>query len=120
MRYLILSLILLSACGDDVEPYTWGDAVEEVVVAFCEEVQACYPDTISEENKIYCIKHSIFHLCQAEETCNEELEEGAEDLVSTCVEAIPGFNCTSLSYFGALPEECTPVFELNPNKKEDE
>jgi hypothetical protein len=126
MRYLAILLTCMFACGDNEQPpYTWGDATQEVGLAFCSAIQECGYSYTPEQLEV-CAEHSSYHMCKFDGTCEVSLPDGAEESVAECVAAfgnIPeeqlDLNCFLLSYYGVFPSplECSPFFDLNPSKE---
>jgi hypothetical protein len=116
MRKILAGFLFLAACGGS-DPYTWGDAVSSVTVAYCERLATCgfYSD---EEGLNKCIAHTEFHLCELEDTCSEKIAAEAEADVDLCVADMAEADCYFLGYWGVTPESCGPVFEYNPANEE--
>jgi hypothetical protein len=125
VRHLLTTLIavtVVTACGGGTQPYTWGDASEEVARVYCEGVEACGFAVDVE----LCVEHAAWHLCVPDGTCDDEVdadaaaeaigecaaavEQGAEDFAAGTDQRI----CTVV-FFGGLPSpECDAVWPLDP------
>lgn len=117
MKRLLLIILSLAACGDNEQPYTWGDVAFEVSGAYCTKMQQCGVPGIREQYGS-CYRHSVHHLCELNDTCDVELPSSAQELTRACVKSIPRQDCAWLVYFGLLPAECTPVFEYRPDAQQ--
>lgn len=126
MKYIwLICLIFCINCSDR---YTWGEASEEISEAYCEALNHCTNDSLGNEYINKCIKHSVFHLCELDKTCNEEIGSDGEDAVNECMNALEhtyekneddsfkdgGEGCIRLLFVGALPSECSKFFEYRP------
>ncbi len=107
MKNLLMIAVLSIACGGP-EPDTWGNASEDIVVAYCDALGACYE--WDEGAVTTCIKHTAFHLCEIDDTCDVEISEERRTDVDACVLDMPDQNCFLLAW-GALPVSCDPALE---------
>lgn len=115
MRTALSAILFLSACsfGPVTDDFTWGDASLSISEAYCTRSEECGWLTGTDA----CVAHSVFHLCELEETCLISLPDGSEEIVTACSEAMAGFDCFLIG-FGFTPEECGPVFDLRPMTSE--
>ena len=117
----VIVLVLVGACGG----FTWGDLSEELSDEFCLARVGC--GLASEDGVDRCVRHSINHLCELDETCDVSLPSEAEDDLATCLDAIEkitardnngkfldnGDGCFNL-LFGVVPKECSAVLDHRP------
>ena len=105
-KFALLTItILASACGDGVlEPPTFGEAAEQLSVAFCERSIECNNRT--PEVLPYCIDHNITSLCNIWD-CAEQLEPEQVELVDQCAIDLRARDCTA-----QLSSTCLEELEL--------
>ncbi len=120
MKRLAL-LICLTACGDNIEPTTWGDVSAELAVEFCDGLGFC--GWIQDDERALCIEHTSWHLCEPDMSCDTVVDaEVAAAAIAECRAALDADvyldpyseECFFLGYFGRMPPECNAVFELHP------
>lgn len=122
MRHLIATLLLLATCGGNDDPYTWGDASDEIALAYCEGLDAC----TFEVDVDLCVDHTAWHLCEADRSCDAQVDGDAFALaLEECRAAVDagavefaeaGGDATVCNaiLFGSLPHACDPLFEFRP------
>jgi len=110
----VYTLVLcLTACENDTpdmvdEPFTWGDASELITTAYCDTLVDC---RLLKPDQVWpCKRHIFHHLCELEDLCDTSLPEGAREAAWRCHDAIVE-ECT----FYLPKEECTPIFEYEPD-----
>lgn len=110
MKKFVL-LAALIGCGGGGDEYTWGDATEEVVTAYCERVYECFGagGEDYDESVRRCIDHSVYHMCGLDGTCGEPVDVD----VSQCVADYADHACPNL-IFNIQPESCEGYFEAQP------
>jgi hypothetical protein len=121
---LIVAAVMLTACGSD-DKYTWGDAYQTIAEEFCHFASECNYFETEDDRQDWrrdCVDHSMFHECQiGDSVCDVSLADGAEETVDACVEAMhqPDYasDCDYV-YFGVLPAECGPVWDLKPETEQ--
>lgn len=100
-------VIFLFGCSGEPEGkiLTWGDVARDLSTVYCDTVQHCSSvDTQS------CVDHNIFHLCELEGTCAQQVGEELQDVAGRCILDIPEYNCTALTW-GILPSSCYSLFD---------
>jgi len=98
---LVLSL-LAPSCAEPAP--TFGDAAEELSIAFCERLAECTgrpPQSLP-----YCVDHNIQSLCQIWD-CSEDIPAPEQALVDQCSEDLSARDCD-----GQLSEACVEVLDL--------
>ncbi len=108
MKFL-LPLMLTVACGDNISPYTWGEASLSVAEAWCEAARRC--SALSDTDVERCTTHFVFHLCGLDDTCDVVIENASD--IETCAQAIADVGCFSV-VVGIAPPECDALSEIQP------
>lgn len=120
MRYATLVLLLV-ACSSDPDPFTWGDAAERFAGAVC----AAYEDPCGfklsgPDPQEVCKEHLVFHLCQADRSCDTPALPGAEDYLDGCDKALKAMDddaCYYFGFWGFVPAECD-IWQFEPEPEE--
>lgn len=115
MKTILLStLLVIAACGDGLNKPTHGDLVSELAFHYCTERVECGFSTYQERD--ICIRHNVHHLCELEDTCDKEIDPELFDVLDECTAGIDAYSeegTCGLLFFGAVPEECSPLFEID-------
>lgn len=110
---MFLLAVFLVACSSP-DQYTVRNASRELATMYCEAVLEC--DYLHEPLLPACIEHSSWHLCEIQQSCGEELNEGvASELLDQCAKGLASLDiegCYFLGYWGFLPEGCTPAYNM--------
>lgn len=126
--YALVLAALIPACSSDdgSDHYTWGDASVSISDSYCAALVGCGYGGDDEWFE-QCSRHSKYHLCDLNMSCDEELPAGAEASVDVCVATLgaeafsdpASSECFYLTYLGVLPEECSAALELNPEDQSE-
>lgn len=121
MTRIALLCLALVACGDNLEPTTWGTVSNEFAAEFCDGLGFC--GWIGDADRGICIEHTAWHLCAPDHTCEVQVDPGAaERALAACAEAFdaPAYRdpysreCIGLGIYGFVPSDCYPIFDLDP------
>jgi hypothetical protein len=109
-----LPLLLLLGCAE--HPYTWGDTAQAFSESYCSGLVAC--GALAPEREERCVEHNKWHMCDAQATCEIEVNEAAaQDALDACDAALQGLEnqaCFLLGFYGVTPPECSGIFEIRP------
>src|SRR5574342_867279 len=75
MRQILVLCALCVSCGDDEEPYTWGDVSAELSLEYCEGLERCGWFFSEDDGVNICAEHTAFHLCETDRSCDREVDE---------------------------------------------
>ncbi len=110
---LITALLFTAACGDGRNKPTHGQLVEELSFHYCKELTECGFQGEAQEGQ--CRRHNVHHLCELEDTCDQTVDPLFMDILAECGAAIDAISdnqsCGQL-FFGLVPEECGPLFDI--------
>ncbi len=109
MKRIVLALaVLVAACGDNEQPFTFGDSYYDVAGAYCFRANQCgYNDDIP-----VCWEHAYFHGCRVAHDCDVVLPESARELTVACTEAVLAQECGPALYWASLPEACDSLIHV--------
>ena len=112
-------LLLLALTGCTPDEYTWGNTSNQLAQIFCHGADYC--GYLAPEDVGPCIEHTAWHLCEPDHTCDVSLDQDStEALLTTCDTAVGGLDqdgCYLLGFWGFMPTECGPAFDLRPEAR---
>lgn len=117
MKNAIVTLALLTACGDNTQPLTWGAISTRMAEAYCSASQECGQRL----DVPVCEAHVAWHMCEPEHACDTEVAPEADLAMDRCAEDLAELSasataqaCYYLVVWGHLPGACNAVWEYRP------
>ena len=107
MKLFILVSLLSIGCGADKHVTSKGEVGEDMSRAFCERAAEC--GILAESRIDECVRHSVHHSCELDESCGDAIAEDLGDNLGKCLEDFSAQDCFLIAW-GVVPESCLSLF----------